>query len=154
MNEQERKFVRSAKKLLDESVADMDSRTLSRLAGARNAALRGRTEKAAFWRPLPLAAMAVSVSALILFISFSPSRQESGEMLVADLGLLTAEDSVEFFEDMEFYEWLSILDGQAEDISCADDLLPSPDDAAVQFRPAASDTNGAGNGNHRIPRFI
>lgn len=75
-------------------------------------------------------------------------------MLVADLGLLTAEDSVEFFEDMEFYEWLSILDGQAEDISRADDLLPAPDDAAVQFRPAASDTDGAGNGNHRIPRFI
>ena len=44
MNEQERKLVDAAKKLLDQSTADLDRETLTRLTRARNRALARQTE--------------------------------------------------------------------------------------------------------------
>ena len=119
----ERHFVDAARRLLDESVEHLDASILSRLSRARNTALDGgKGRKSLFRRPWPMVGMTVSAMAaavLVLFIlSVGPFRPEAVETnLVADLGLLTSEESIEFLEDIEFYEWLSTVDGGQEDIS-------------------------------------
>jgi hypothetical protein len=122
--EQQRHFTKNAKQLLDEAATHLDGETLSRLQRARNRALTARSKPLSlFRRPLPLTGMiasAITATALVLFVAFGPVRQDAIEKnLVADLGLLTAEESLEFFEDIEFYEWLSTVEGEDNGISRA-----------------------------------
>lgn len=58
-------------------------------------------------------ASVMTAAALVVVVIVGPLRQEAIETnLVADLGLLTAEESLEFFEDIDFYEWLSTVEGR------------------------------------------
>ncbi len=122
MNEQEQKMADAAKRLLDESLTDLDGATLSRLARARNRALVGGVAQKSFLRrPLPmfgLAASAMTAVALVLMVLFGPLQGDMHEKdLVADLGILTAEESLEFFEEIEFYQWLASADGEEGELS-------------------------------------
>jgi hypothetical protein len=137
MNEQERKFVDSAKRLLDESVTALDCATLSRLSQARNQALAGRGERKRLRRPFLMGGLAASVMTavvLVLLVLVAPPKQEVAENnLVADLGLLTAEESIDFFEEIEFYEWLSAVEGEESDLACTSQCRP----ASGHNRPGA-----------------
>lgn len=151
----EDQFVHSAKRLLDESVTDLDGATLSRLARARNRALEKRTGWRRLWRPLPMAAMGAAMAAvvLVLIVAVRPGRENGPDtVLVADLELVTAEESVEFFEDMEFYEWLATEDGPL--VSGLGARVPVPDRAGPDICPAAAGEPGAGDGDARISRII
>lgn len=149
----EDKFVHAAKRLLDESVTELDGATLSRLAQARNRALERRAGRARLWRPLSMTAMGAAMAAVVLalFVTLRPGG-EPDTALVADLELVTAEESVEFFEDMEFYEWLAEEDGPV--VSGSGAVVPVPDDAGPLLRPAAAREAGAGDGDARISRII
>jgi hypothetical protein len=151
MNEQERKFLDSAKRLLDESVTDLDGATLSRLAQARNQALAGQpAAQSIFRRPLPLFGMAASMMALlVVVVLFGPFRQDPVEQhLVAELALLTAEEPLDFFEEIEFYEWLSTVDGEESDLACAHDDRPVSDSFSPGlFSIPARNGRGAGGGD-------
>lgn len=122
MNEQEEKLADAAKRLLDESIADLDGATLSRLARARNRALAGGAVRKTFLRrPLPmfgLAASTLTAVALVLMVLFGPWQRDMQEKdLMADLGILTAEESLEFFEEIEFYQWLATADDDEDELS-------------------------------------
>lgn len=151
--QREDKFVEVAKRLLDESVADLDGATLSRLARARNRALERRTGWGRLWRPLPMAGLGAAMAAavLVLFVTLRPGG-ELDTTLVADLELVTAEESVEFFEDMEFYEWLAAEDGPL--VSDRGPCVPMPDRAGPDICPAAAGELGAGDGIARISWII
>lgn len=125
MNEQEQKLVDAAKRLLDQSAAELDRDTLSRLARARKRALAAPTGRRFFIRrPVLLTGTAASLAtaaAVVMLAFFSPlGRDAADQNLVADMGLLTSEESIEFFEDIEFYEWLSAVDGDEDDLSRVD----------------------------------
>ena len=158
MNEQDRKFVDSAKRLLEESVADLDGATRSQLARARNRALAGQGEKKRwFQRPLPITGLAASVltaAALVLFVMFGPLRQDKvDETLVADLGLLTSEESLEFFEEIEFYQWLSTVE-EEDNLSRVDDDRPVTGHAGPRLLPTGDSRRASGSRDAGVSRLI
>ncbi|MDK9705765.1 MAG: DUF3619 family protein [Desulforhopalus sp.] len=118
MTIEEKTFVDSAKRLLDESLADIDGATLASLARARKAALAGhKPQKSFIYRPFFWFGSAASLAGAILLIvlimpkTIGQGRSELG--LVADLSIITSEEPIDLFEDIEFYEWISALEGEA-----------------------------------------
>jgi len=161
MNEQDRKFVDSAKRLLEESVTDLDGATLSQLARARNRALAGRAEKKrGLRRPLSVTGLAASVlttAALVLLVMFGPLRQDTvDENLVADLGLLTSEESLEFFEEIEFYQWISTVEEDEDNLSRVDNDRPVTGHAGPGLLPTSGDDrrDRSGSRNAGVSRLI
>jgi len=151
----EERFVRAAKDLLGASVADLDGATLSGLARARSRALERRPGRRWLWRPLPLSAMAAAMATAILvfMVALRPDRENGlDKALVADLELVTAEEPVEFFENIEFYEWLAAEDGPL--VSDRGPCVPMPDRAGPDICPAAAGDPGAGDGIARISWII
>ena len=107
MNEQEQRLVDAAKKMLDQSAAELDRDTLFRLSRARNRALAAPAGRRLYFRrPVLLTGMAASLAtaaAVALLVFFGPlGRDAADQNLVADMGLLTSEESIEFFEDIFF----------------------------------------------------
>jgi hypothetical protein len=157
-DEQERKFTEAAKQLLDQATDDLDGATLSRLHRARNQALTGAAKRLPFFRrPLPIMiTSALTAAALVIFVAFGPSPQETIEKnLVADLGLLTAEESLDFFEDIEFYEWLSTVEGDENGLSRTHDNYSGPGSRGLGLESDAGDRRReAGDGNAGVSRII
>ncbi len=106
-------FVRTASELLRRSAEDLDGATASRLNRARQAALeqlpqRRRTSR---WLVPALSTAAVGAVAVGLWLNQSvdrdlPAQSSSAALSAADMDLLLADDSLEMFEDLEFYAWL------------------------------------------------
>jgi len=126
MMDKERQFLENARQLLDESVHDLDGATRSKLAQARNAALesrhRSRRRLLTWGTPAAGLAAAALVGVLVLRTPSVPIEESS----VADLDILTSEESLEFYEDIEFYEWLSEVAENENDLSGDGDSVPAP----------------------------
>lgn len=116
MSEQEEKFVRDARRVLDDSLGDIDGLTSARLTAVRLRALEQAKRKPRrwlLWGSLP----AGLVAALLLFLLWpSAPLHQVTEPDPADLNILTASEPLEFYqEDMEFYQWVSeVLDHENE----------------------------------------
>lgn len=105
-----------AQELLQASAEQLDGRTRSRLTQARYAALDAiQQRQRSVWRWLaPVSgATATAVIAAVLMLSPLKHKVDSGDVGAADeLEIMTAEDSLDFYRDMEFYAW---LDGELDD---------------------------------------
>jgi len=161
MNEErQRQFTQTAKRLLDETAAHLNGDTLSRLQRARNRALAARNKPMPlFRRPWPMTGMiasALTAVALVVFVVNGSLRQEAVETNpVADLGLLTAEESLEFFEDIDFYQWLSTVEGEENGLSrTADDSPDLPFWKPGLERAPEGRGRAAGVGNAGVSRVI
>lgn len=136
MSENERQFLENARQVLDGSVRDLDGATRSRLAQARNAALdtrkRTRRRLLAWGTPAAGLAAAAIVGMLTLGGNGGITDVPAAETYVADLEMLTSEESLEFYENIEFYEWLSEVENE-DDVSRGLDIGP----ALVAARPRA-----------------
>lgn len=147
MTDRERKFLDDARAVLDDSVRDLDGATRSRLAQARNAALdrkrRTRRRLVTWGSPVGLAAAAALLA--VLFIGREAPVDES---YVADLDLLGSGETIEFYEDLEFYEWLAeteAMESGDQDMSGAGSGDVRHADAGVRTgagRPAERGTAG------------
>jgi hypothetical protein len=105
-------FVAGVKRELDQSCRALDGQTLSRLNSIRHAALeqrRGRKPKAFL---LPFGGL-VTASVLVLSVSLlnnggAPGLQNPAvDSPLEDIEILTSADSLDFYEDYEFYQWLA-----------------------------------------------
>lgn len=96
-----------ARALLDQGAEQLDHVTLQRLARARHAALHGETRnprrRVAPWIG---AAVAASLVAAITLNGWMGSERAPYEVAAMDLELLTAREEFEFYQDLDFYEWL------------------------------------------------
>ena len=110
--ETEAKFLDAAKRALDAAEKNLDPGTLARLRAARRAAIAQGLRRTPRLRPawlLPMggfatAAIVLSVAALLWF---TPANEPVNmQANVADIDLLTAHDSPEFFADLDFLDWL------------------------------------------------
>ncbi|MFQ6021734.1 MAG: DUF3619 family protein [Acidiferrobacterales bacterium] len=108
----EKTFVENVKHTLDELERDLDATTCARLRAVRRAALahdqgRGGWHTPARWLPAGAltAALAGMVIAAVIWLS-APSPGLSAASM-EDLELLGAEDSIEFYADLDFYQWLT-----------------------------------------------
>ena len=101
-------FLARVKGQLDESVDQLDAETRSRLTQARYQALSGLEQRSPWWRgwSLPAGALATAlVVVLAVDLARPPTPTESVSDL-EDLELLSANESFELLEELEFYEWL------------------------------------------------
>lgn len=116
--DREAAFLDRAKALLDQRADELDARTLARLQGARRAVLESRPHSTgAIGRPAigrmiwagGLATATVAVVAGSLWLLQPATQAPAGAL--EDLDLLTASETLDFYEDLEFYGWLVESDG-------------------------------------------
>lgn len=110
-------------KVLDESVAELDSATLKRLQGGRDLALEGLESKPGwFWKPLWGVLPGLAALAIIALVSWPNSHDQSIYAPdVVELNLLTSTQNLDFYaQDIEFYLWLA----ETMEASPADPALP------------------------------
>ena len=98
---------------LDTSADDLDMVTAARLHAARRRALEraGRRRWLPGWAPLLLPAGATA--ALVTLLAGAPAPEPAAPAepvrvaeVVRDLDLLTAGESLDLYQDLEFYRWL------------------------------------------------
>ena len=103
-------FVGQAKKHFDESVANLDAATRSRLNQGRQAALAELgtgTSPWVQWAPAAGVA-AAAVVAVVLWTGSPPVDELAPPTASADIEILLTEDSFEMLEDLEFYSWIDL----------------------------------------------
>lgn len=124
MSETRSKLEERAQTTLQDSAECLDGKTRSRLTQARNAALDAvrQGERKNTW-VLPAAGVAAA-AVLAVTVSLSVANRTKPEVLetamapVDELEIVTAEDSLEFYRDVEFYAWLdTVLDEEPSEPS-------------------------------------
>jgi hypothetical protein len=118
MTESKTKLEERAAALLQDSAEQLDGKTRSQLTQARHAALDAvrEGERKTNWL-LPAAGvaaaavLAVTVSLNVANQTNVDDEQQLALTPVDELEIVTAEDSLEFYRDVEFYAWLdTVLD--------------------------------------------
>jgi hypothetical protein len=104
-------FLRRIKRDLNRSSDALDGYTVSRLNGMRCAVLEQKQSKR---HPL-LFPFGGLVTACVLVLSFSMLYQPgtvtdgiNANTPIEDIEILSATESLEFYEDYEFYQWLAV----------------------------------------------
>lgn len=104
-----------AKTLFDESVERLDAATLSRLNQGRHKALDElrRAENTVSWgRWLPAAGVA-AVAVVTVMVMRGPDDVTDDPVTASDFEMLLETDSLEMFEDLEFYTLLDEVDQES-----------------------------------------
>ena len=112
----EQLLLSAAKSTLDNSVDDLDASTLERLATIRRQAVESATKQQASLIGLPswllpvggLATAAAAVLVTMTLWTIQPDIQDAPVAVLEDINLLTAPEEIEFYQDLEFYEWLAV----------------------------------------------
>jgi hypothetical protein len=118
MTESKTKLEERAAALLQDSAEQLDGKTRSQLTQARHAALDAVREcelKTNWLLPAAgvaaAAVLAVTVSLNVANQTNVDDEQQLALTPVDELEIVTAEDSLEFYRDVEFYAWLdTVLD--------------------------------------------
>ena len=104
----ERQFVAGIRRQLDRSCDALDGQTLSRLNRIRHAALERKQARASRLL-LPFGGF-VTACVLVLSVTlFAPGTAPDPDAVASpleDIEILTTSDSLELYEDYEFYQWL------------------------------------------------
>ncbi len=109
--DKEDKFLKDAKRALDEAEKNLDRDTVARLRAARREAIEQGLRRPSRMRPgwlLPAggfvtAAIVLAVSGLLWF---SAPNNDLAPVGMSDIELLTAHENPEFFADLDFLDWL------------------------------------------------
>ena len=111
-NADESAFVERAKQHFDESVANLDGETRSRLNRSRQAALAEiASGKRAWIEWAPAAGVAAAaVVAVVMWTGSLPTDELTPSSASTDIEILLTEDSFEMLEDLEFYSWIDLDD--------------------------------------------
>lgn len=105
MADDEQQLLTQVHRALDEGVAGLDGATRSRLAQARARALEPRHGYRRWWLPAGGAVLA-SVLTAVVWLGQPLPLPDNGFSGVTDLELLTANDDLELYQELEFYHWL------------------------------------------------
>lgn len=108
-------WLEQAKGLLDESAEGLDAATLSRLNRARQAALHRRRPSRRWALPAGLVSACMLLLVLSTWHAYVPHDGAAPDLPVTknaagDLDLVSSDDSLEFYQDLEFYAWLEAQD--------------------------------------------
>ena len=112
--EAEEQFAEKAKQLFDGSVDRLDAATLSRLNQGRHAALDQlqKSRPSAVWvRWLPATGVAAAAIVTVMVMRGPNGVDIPVEAdVAADFEILLEGESLEMFEELEFYSWLEAAD--------------------------------------------
>ena len=111
---EDRQFVERSRELFDDSVEKLDAATLSRLNRGRHAALEqlNNRRNAAIWsRWLPATGVVAAALVTVVVMRGPDAIDIAAEPVTAsDFEMLLEEESLEMFEELEFYSWLESAD--------------------------------------------
>lgn len=119
MNEttkQEQAWEEQVRERLDDSAAALDEVTATRLRAARAQAVSGMRERPGAWSGwwLPVGGLATAAVAALVFVLVQqapePVPPPAG---LADVELLSSSVDLELLDELEFYEWLALENGNA-----------------------------------------
>ena len=111
----EEAFLGQVRQELDRSCDRLDGHTLSRLNSIRHAAVEhGKRQQRFPGRAMlaPFGGLATACVLVVVVSLFYQQPESSGQALpdnrtaIEDLDILTSAESLEFFENLEFYQWL------------------------------------------------
>ena len=112
---EERRLIAGVRQQLDRSCNALDGQTLSRLNRIRHAALERKAAARSSRLLLPFGGF-VTACLLVLSVSlFAPRTAPDAEAVASpleDIEILTSSDSLDLYEDYEFYQWLAENDTQ------------------------------------------
>lgn len=105
-------FEKQAKDIFNDSVERLDAAALSRLNQSRHAALenlansRGRAE----WRRWAPAGGVAAIALVTVMVMRGPDVDNVPDEVVSDFDILLDGESLEMFEELEFYSWMDDAD--------------------------------------------
>lgn len=103
------RFLQQLESTLDQSAEALDDATLRDLRNARRKAVTASEKRPAAWL-LPVSGLATAATVAVFSVSlWMPSPQPGMDAQLSpleDLALLGDSESLEFYEDLDFYLWL------------------------------------------------
>jgi len=113
----EQSFINNIKQTLNSSAEHLDADISRRLRLARANALESYKEKHSFWKPagsFALASMLLVAIGVWQFGSNEHSNTVDGmAQVVEDLELIASSDSLHLYQNLDFYQWLEVIEGDA-----------------------------------------
>lgn len=102
----DQQFVDAVKAGFDQSIEQLDAVTLSKLKSIRRSALEAGAEKSRHWILLPAGAFVAASLAIAIFSVVRQTDVPGPALQAEDIEMLSASDGIDFYEDLEFYQWL------------------------------------------------
>lgn len=101
-------FAAKAKGVFDDSVERLDGAALSRLNQGRHAALEGlaKAEVSANWRRWVPAGGVAAIALVSVLVLRPPEVTDVPGEVTADFEILLEGESLEMYQDLEFYSWI------------------------------------------------
>lgn len=113
----EQSFTNNIKQTLDSSAEQLDADISRRLRLARGTALESYKEKHGFWKPagsFALASMLLVAIGVWQFGGNEGANTDDGmAQAMEDLELIASSDSLHLYQNLEFYQWLEVIEGDA-----------------------------------------
>ena len=110
----EQSFLNNIRQALDNSSESLDADITRQLSLARYRALEQYEQKHSYWRPAGGVALATMLLVAIGVWQFSGYERSNGmAQNMDDLELMASSDSLQLYEDLEFYQWLDVIEDNA-----------------------------------------
>lgn len=114
----DRAFNSSIRQRLDNSTEELDVEISRQLRLARYRALDSYEEKHSYWKPAGGFALATMLLAAIGVWQFGGNERgiesvNGMTQTMENLELIASSDSLQLYEDLEFYQWLEVVEGNA-----------------------------------------
>jgi len=110
-------WLEKIKQDLEQSSEQLDSETRTRLLTARRKALEALPERPSSWLTnwwQPAGAVAMVAAAVFAVILWQGRLGPDAELIQStDMELIAASDNLNFYEELEFYQWLDEVDNNA-----------------------------------------
>ena len=104
----EKEFVDKVKETLDTSLERMDAQTLHQLIAAREQALAQHKVRTWFTASWTKASVATAFSVVLAIVIVKTQLTNSFELDETEaIDLVVATDTIDMFEELEFYTWLA-----------------------------------------------
>ena len=105
-HERQQRFLANARNTLDNSLESIDAETARQLKQVRYKALEQNHKKSSWFMPVSSIAVTASVVTLTVALWFTQFNELNEELVLEDITLLTATEELEFYQELEFYNWL------------------------------------------------
>jgi hypothetical protein len=110
----DRSLTNSIRQVLDNSTEELDVDISRRLRLARYRALDSYEEKHSYWKPAGGFALASMLLVAIGVWLFGGNERGNGmAQILEDLELIASSDSLQLYDDLEFYQWLDVVEDNA-----------------------------------------
>ncbi len=103
----DKQWLENIRATLDTASTQLDQDTQRALKQARHAALDQLHKPRWTWQPLAGLAVAATVTMLVVGLVTIQTNDNDMVKQHEDLSLLSAGDDLEFYENLEFYQWLA-----------------------------------------------